>query len=105
MFWRPSFGSVPPRNVTPNLILLLKKALIASHQSGITRKAALCHGKSVHVGAEIWDFIWGSSRSGVVPCECGPNCTNVLFATRLRVRSFGNISPMKSNLLLGIETS
>jgi len=105
VFWRPSLGSVPPRNVTPNLIPLLNKALIASHQSGITRKAALCYDKSVHVSVGIWDSIWGSSRSDIVPCECEPNYTNVLSATRLRVCSFGNISPMKSNLLLGIETS
>ena len=61
VFWCPSFKSVPPPNVTPNLIPLLNKALVVSHQSGATRKAALCHGKSVHVGVEMWDLTWGSS--------------------------------------------
>ena len=65
VFWRPSFNSTPPHNMTPKLIPLLKKALVVSHQSGATRKAALCHGKSVHVGVEMWDFTWGSSRSGL----------------------------------------
>ena len=67
MFWSPSIESVPPRNVTPNLIPLLKKALIISHENGVTRKAALCYEKNVHVGAERWDSGWGSSHSGLVP--------------------------------------
>ena len=91
VFWRPSFESVPPHNVTPNLIPLLKKALIGSHQCGVTRKAALCHDKSVHVGVEPWDLTWGSSRSGLAPCKRGPNQTNILSATRLRVRNLTNV--------------
>ena len=90
VFWRPSFGSVPPRNVTPNLIPVLKKALVASHQGGITRKAALCYEKSVHVGVEMWDFTWGSSRSGLASCGRGPNYMNALSAIRLRVRNISN---------------
>jgi len=63
--WRPSFNSTPPHNATTKLIPLLKKALIVSHQSGVTRKAALCHDKSVRAGVEMWDLTWGSSRSGL----------------------------------------
>ena len=105
VFWRPSFSSTPPCNVTPNLIPLLKKALIISHQSGVTRKAALCYDRSVHVGVEKWDLTWGSSRSGPAPCECAPNYMNALSATRLRVCNFGIVCLMKSNLPLGIEIS
>lgn len=105
VFWRPSFESVPPHNVTPNLIPLLKKALITSHQSGVTRQAALCYEKSVHVGVEMWDLQWGSSRLGLASCERGPNHMNFLFATRLRVCNPDNVRSMKSNLLLGIEIS
>ena len=105
VFWRPSFNSTPPDNVTPNLIPLLKKALMVSHQSGVTRKAALCYDKSVHVGVEMWDLTWGSSRSGLAFCERAPNYMNVLSATRLRVCNFGIVCSTKSNLLLGIEIS
>lgn len=103
VFWRPSFESVPPHNVTPNLIPLLKKALIASHQTGVTRKAALCYDKTVHVGVEMWDFTWGLSHSALAFCERGPNYMNILFATRLRVCNIGNVFPIKSNLLPDIE--
>ena len=105
VFWRPSFDSVPPSNFTPNLIPLLKKALIVSHQSGVTRKAALCYDKSVHVGVQMWDLTWGSSPSWLVSYECGANYINLLFATRLRVRDPYNICLTESNHLLGIEIS
>jgi len=105
VFWRPSFESIPPHNVTPNLIPLLKKALIISHQNGVTRQAALCYERSVHVGVELWDLQWGSSRSGLASCERGPNYMNVLSATRLRVCNLDNIRPTRSNLFLGIEIS
>lgn len=62
VFWRPSFETLPPSNFTPNLIPLLKRTLMTSHQNGVTRKAALCNDKSVHVGVEKWDLTWGSSR-------------------------------------------
>lgn len=105
VFWRPSLDSVPPHNATPNLIPLLKKVLMVSHHSGVTRKATLCHYKSVHVGVEMWDLTWGSSRSGLASCECGPNYMNVLSATRLRVCNLGNACPVESDLLLGTEIS
>jgi hypothetical protein len=90
-FWRPSFETMPPSNFTPNLIPLLKKALTISHQNGVTRNAALCYNKSVHVGVERWDLTWGSSRSGFASCERGPNYMIFLFATRLRVCGLGHV--------------
>ena len=105
MFWRPSLDTLPPTNFTPNLIPLLKKALTISHQSGMTRKAALCYNKSVHVGVERWDLTWGSSCLGLASCERGPNYMNFLFATRLRVCNLGRVCLMKSNHPPGTEIS
>lgn len=97
VFWRPSFETAPPDGFTPNLIPLLRKALIISHQSGVTRKAALCYNKSIHVGVEKWDLTWGSSRLGLASCKCGPNEINLLFITRLRVCDLGNVYLMEAN--------
>ncbi|KAF9653185.1 DUF1671-domain-containing protein [Thelephora ganbajun] len=69
VFWCPSSESLPPSNVTPNLIPTLKKALIVSHQSGVTRKAVLCYDKSVYVGVERWDLTWGCGyRNFLMAC-------------------------------------
>jgi hypothetical protein len=50
----------PPKNFTPDLIPLLKKALTASHQKGGTTKAVLCHPQTALIGVEAWDRSWGS---------------------------------------------
>lgn len=105
VFWRPSFKTTPPSNFTPNIIPLLKKALTISHQSGVTRNAAVCYSKSVHVGVEKWDLTWGSSRLGLVYCTCGPIHVNILLGTRLRVCDLGKACLMESNHSLGIEIS
>ncbi|KZT69050.1 DUF1671-domain-containing protein [Daedalea quercina L-15889] len=59
IFWYPSQTESPPRNFSPGLIPVLRKALVSSHEKGKTRKAWLCHDRAVHIQGEAFDRTWG----------------------------------------------
>jgi hypothetical protein len=77
-FWYPALQTTPPSNYTPGtqkvsncfalhpferrppigLIPILRKALVKSHEKGLTRRAALCYDQTVLIVRD-WDVGWG----------------------------------------------
>ncbi|KAH9901238.1 peptidase family C78-domain-containing protein [Cubamyces lactineus] len=69
IFWHASQASSPPRNFSPGLIPVLKKALTRSHEKGVTQKAWLAFERAVHVQGEAWDRSWGCGyRNYLMAC-------------------------------------
>ncbi|KAJ8502299.1 hypothetical protein ONZ51_g45 [Trametes cubensis] len=69
IFWHASQESSPPRNFSPGLIPVLKKALTRSHEKGMTQKAWLAFDRAVHVQGEAWDRSWGCGyRNYLMAC-------------------------------------
>ena len=60
-FWTRSYAShtSPPTNYTPNLIPVLRRALIKSHAKGATIRASLCSESVCHIATEGWDSSYG----------------------------------------------
>ncbi len=48
----------PLSNYTPNLIGLLRRALMKTHARGLTQRAALCRDGLCHISSELMDRIW-----------------------------------------------
>ena len=48
----------PLSNYTPNLIGLLRHALMKTHARGVTERAALCREGLCHVSSELVDRMW-----------------------------------------------
>jgi len=48
----------PPPNYTPNLMGLLRHALVKMHARSLTQRAALCREGLCHISSELMDRIW-----------------------------------------------
>ncbi|KZP01348.1 DUF1671-domain-containing protein [Calocera viscosa TUFC12733] len=60
IFWSPSYSDQSfPKCFTPGIVPLLKRALLKSHHSGWTVKAALCQEGVCHIRTEWFDRFWG----------------------------------------------
>ncbi|CAL1704281.1 unnamed protein product [Somion occarium] len=69
-FWYPSKSTPSPRNHTPSLIPLIRKALLRLHAKGQVQKAYLCFPGAVHVSQELWDAGWGCGyRNFMMACS------------------------------------
>ncbi|KAI0336376.1 DUF1671-domain-containing protein [Cubamyces sp. BRFM 1775] len=69
IFWHASQESSPPRNFSPGLIPVLRKALTRSHEKGTTQKAWLAFDRAVHIQGEAWDRYWGCGyRNYLMAC-------------------------------------
>ncbi|KAI5124328.1 hypothetical protein M0805_008935 [Coniferiporia weirii] len=69
IFWNRSQDAPPPKNFTPGIIPVLKRALLKSHAKGQTVRAALCYEGMVHVATEMWDMGWGCGyRNFLMAC-------------------------------------
>ncbi|KAF8078135.1 peptidase family C78-domain-containing protein [Lyophyllum atratum] len=68
IFWYEGLPTSPPRNYTPGLIPLLKKALWTSHAQGATQRAALCYERSVHVSRGKWESWACGYRNFLMAC-------------------------------------
>jgi len=69
VFWYASMTSDPPSNFTPGVIQALELALLRTHETGRTQRAALCHSGIVHVAIESWDMGWGCGyRNFLMAC-------------------------------------
>jgi len=62
---KPTFWTVsraqnqhPPSNYTPNLLGLLRHALLKTHARNLTQRAALCREGLCHISSELWDRTW-----------------------------------------------
>ncbi|KAI0080606.1 DUF1671-domain-containing protein [Panus rudis PR-1116 ss-1] len=59
----------PPWNYTPNLIPILRRALLKQHEKGQIQRAWLCFPGAVHIAAEGWDIGWGCGyRNFLMAC-------------------------------------
>ncbi|TBU65997.1 peptidase family C78-domain-containing protein [Dichomitus squalens] len=69
IFWHSGMTSEPPRNFTPGLMTVLKKALNRSHDKGNTQRAWLCMETAVYIQGEHWDRTWGCGyRNYLMAC-------------------------------------
>ncbi|RDB21250.1 Zinc finger with UFM1-specific peptidase domain protein [Hypsizygus marmoreus] len=76
VFWYCALSILPPKNYTPGIIPILKKALWKSHAQGNTRRAALCYEGSVHISREPFDKMWGCGyRNFLMACTALMNQT------------------------------
>ena len=59
-FWTVSRAphQLPLSNYTPNLIGLLRHALVKTHARGVTQRAALCREGLCHISSELMDRTW-----------------------------------------------
>lgn len=60
-FWTASHAahSKPPSNYTPNLIPIIRRALIKTHAKGTTQRAAVCQEGLCHISREFFDSTYG----------------------------------------------
>ncbi|KZT11443.1 DUF1671-domain-containing protein, partial [Laetiporus sulphureus 93-53] len=69
IFWNPTQTGLPPRNFSPGLIPVIRRALRQSHEKGKTQCAWLCHEGAVHVASEAFDRTWGCGyRNFLMAC-------------------------------------